>query len=193
MVPKRLSHTRKWATERHGLVILLWFFSTPALVVPADSHRSWDFLQVRCFCKCNSIGRLGNGVSLAVRCLSGAGQPCSAPVLFLRGTAGVSSFGALGRKVLFLWSTLQGHGNSAVMSARSCYASKPRMVSISNDQNTLYEGDAPSKWRYWVPCKLRASGGFTSPACKILTFKPNRSWLRGQHCVMLSRKWWKMT
>lgn len=126
-VPKRLSHTRKWGREWHGLVILLWFFSIPVLVVPADISRSWDwsvFLQIRCFFKCNSVGRLDNGVSCAVRCLPGAGQLCLVPVLFPRGNAGVFSFGALGRKDLFVWSMLQGHGNSAVLSAKNWCASK---------------------------------------------------------------------
>lgn len=54
------------------------------------------------------------------------------------------------------------------------------------------KGDAPSKGRCWVPCKLRASGDFTGPACKTLTFKPNRSWPGEQHRVMLCRKSWKM-
>jgi len=81
---------------------------------------------------------------------------------------------------------------SALLKIRSFSWWELKLVRGLKDQDTLYKGDAPPEGRYHVPCTLGASGAFTSPACKILTFKLNRSRLRGQHHVMLSRKSWKM-
>lgn len=78
-------------TENHS--------SIPVLVVSADISRCWDwsvFVQTRCFCKCNSVGRLGSGVSCAVRCLSGTAQRFwwqYCPSMSVLGSSPVGSWG----------------------------------------------------------------------------------------------------
>lgn len=132
--------------EGHGLVTLLWFFSIPVLVVSADISRRWDwlvFLQIGCFCKCNSVGRLGSRVSPAASCLSGAGQPC-----LVQGSSSVAVLGfpplSLGQEGLVLWTPPY-----RAVTPQSCLPRTAVHLSNTLRSGQYFQWPKHTVWRKW--------------------------------------------
>lgn len=114
MVPKRLSHScksgRGEAQAGDGALIFQY-----ASVCSLRDCRGWDwalFLQIRCFWKYNCVGRLGSCAGSFVT----SALPLWQCWCLLRGCHGEEGPFSLGM--------LQGHSNSAALSAKNCCASK---------------------------------------------------------------------